>query len=1542
MTWTFDSKSTRKSSSQALSPSSKIFKSEKSRSRSPFGFLSKRKHIGPSGSCKEVDTGEADEKEGEAQGKVIFWPKDLLKEDVPEARIMTFGYNTKITQGYSAANQGNIFSHAKDLLYRLEAKRRNAEKRDLVFIAHSLGGILVKEALRRSEADPDPKINNIFTSTTGVFFFGTPHRGSNDWASFGQGIATVAGRLLGVDTNDKVIHALLPTSPELELCRESFAVQWVKRGDTLTVRTFQESKGVTGIRWGGFNQLIVPPYSSTLDHPNERARTIDADHIEMVKFSGKNDENYAMVRDDIIELVKKAEQMAGKGTPEKKTQYTINLSTVEDASYDSKADQDIPQCLPGTRVSILTQITGWVNNLQSGDIIFWLYGPAGTGKSTIARTLAHSLANNGQLGASYFFRRGQEGRNGTNLFFPTIATQLVHTIPTFGTYLEKSLNRFANAKVEKKALGEQFKTLVQDPLSDLLPYKSGVLTKIIVIDALDECEEYNHVSQILSLFLQLRKLSTIRLRVFLTSRSANPIVNAFEGPENKVTLYRSVALHGGEFSAETKTDISTFLKEQFTTIKTKGKITKDPWPDPKDLDRLLNLATHPSPLFIYATTLCRFVYDDDDEGREEPGDQLDLWLEQCDSNAPQLYQIYMPILDQLLSGNYKKGERPKTLNSKNRSRLLQIISSIILLATPLPAQSLAILLNIDKDKVNHGLRNFHAVLNIPREPSKPVQLLHKSFSDFMLGNEGTGAVDFQINPIETHMMLASKCIQRMESQSNGLRKDICDVQEPGKFRNEIGKATITDHIAPDLEYACLYWIFHLQQSGQHIVDGDEVYNFLCVHFLHWLEALSLVGRISESIDLIGILQSLIAADRSTKLSRFLDDAEMFTMRNLGMFDATPLQLYCSAIIFAPESSIIKQLFRDKVPKWICKLPNMQSTWSPEIQRLQGHTDTVDAVTFSPDGRFLASGSGDDTVRIWNPATGQETQKFKGHTGAVNGVAFSPDGKLLASGSSDDTVRIWNLATGQEVQKLEGHTAWVNAVPFSPDGKLLASGSGDDTVRIWNPATGQEVRKLEGHTDSVYVVAFSPDGKLLASGSRDETVRTWNPATGQEVQKFLGHTDCVYAVAFSPDGKLLVSSSRDSTVRIWNPATGQEVQKLQGHTSWVDAIAFSLDGMLLAAGSDDRTVRIWNPATGQEVRKLEGHTDRVCAVAFSPDGKLLASGSGDDTVRIWNPAMEQESQKLEGHTDYVYAVAFSPDGMLLASGLHDMTVRIWNPATGQEVQKFEGHTSWVRAVAFSSDSKLLASGSGDYTAKIWNLATGQEVWEFLGHDDFVYAVSFSPDGKLLASGSGDNTVRIWNLATGQEVQKLEGHTNCVYVVAFSPDSKLLVSGSSDNTARIWNLATGQEVQKFEGHTNTVSTVAFSPDGKLLASSSFNEAKLWNPATGQEIQKLGFEDVITGILFSVKGQFLGTDGRLLMSEFCTPPAFSQQTDTTSHIFVEKDWISVGLVKLIWIPPEYRPSCSAFQNNILALACDSGPLVFIEFSESFGTTYPYISQL
>ncbi|MEH1919359.1 trypsin-like peptidase domain-containing protein [Nostoc sp.] len=286
--------------------------------------------------------------------------------------------------------------------------------------------------------------------------------------------------------------------------------------------------------------------------------------------------------------------------------------------------------------------------------------------------------------------------------------------------------------------------------------------------------------------------------------------------------------------------------------------------------------------------------------------------------------------------------------------------------------------------------------------------------------------------------------------------------------------------------------------------------------------------------------------------------------------------------------------------------------------LNGHSESVYSVAISPDGRTLASGSYDDTIKIWNISTGQEIRTLNGHSGSVNSVAFSPDGRTLASGS-DETIKIWNIATGQEIRTLNGHSSSsIRSVAISPDGRTLASSSYDETIKIWNIATGQEIRTLTGHFYIVNSVAISPDGRTLASGSYDDTIKIWNIATGQEIRTLEGDYT-VNSVAFSPDGRTLASGSHN-TIKIWNIATGQEIRTLNGHSNGrhselVNSVAFSPDGRTLASGSDE-TIKIWNIATGQEIRTLNGHSSKVYSVAFSPDGRTLASGSHDTTIKIW--------------------------------------------------------------------------------------------------------------------------------------------------------------------------------------------------------------------------------------------------------------------------------------------------------------------------------------
>ncbi|MFN7216626.1 NACHT and WD repeat domain-containing protein [Microcystis sp.] len=295
----------------------------------------------------------------------------------------------------------------------------------------------------------------------------------------------------------------------------------------------------------------------------------------------------------------------------------------------------------------------------------------------------------------------------------------------------------------------------------------------------------------------------------------------------------------------------------------------------------------------------------------------------------------------------------------------------------------------------------------------------------------------------------------------------------------------------------------------------------------------------------------------------------------------------------------------------------------ERYTLEGHNSNVNSVSFSSDGKTLATGSDDKTIKLWNVQTGQEIRTLTGHNGIVNSVSFSSDGKTLASDSSDNTIKLWNVETGKEIRTLSGHNDIVRSVSFSPDGKTLATGSGnflsssDNTIKLWNVETGKEIRTLKGHDSAVISVSFSPDGKTLVSGSNDSTIKLWNVETGQEIRTLKGHDISVNSVNFSPDGKTLVSGSHDKTIKLWNVETGKEIRTLKGHDSSVISVNFSPDGKTLVSGSWDGTIKLWNVETGQEIRTLKGHDSAVYSVNFSPDGKTLVSGSDDNTIKLWN-------------------------------------------------------------------------------------------------------------------------------------------------------------------------------------------------------------------------------------------------------------------------------------------------------------------------------------
>jgi RNA polymerase sigma factor (sigma-70 family) len=556
-------------------------------------------------------------------------------------------------------------------------------------------------------------------------------------------------------------------------------------------------------------------------------------------------------------------------------------------------------------------------------------------------------------------------------------------------------------------------------------------------------------------------------------------------------------------------------------------------------------------------------------------------------------------------------------------------------------------------------------------------------------------------------------------------------------------------------------------------------------------------------------------------------------------------------------------------------------------------DTVQAVAFSPDRRTLASGNGDQTVRLWEVDTGKEIRVFRGHTSTVLSVAFSPDGKLLASRSggvtySDNSIRLWDVATGKEVRRFgavqeapwtgsrsySGSASWAFWIAFSPDGKTLASGAGDLTnrdnvIRLWDIRTGKELRLCRGHREPVRCFAFAPDGKTLASGSADQTVRLWDPVSGKQLHLLRGHQGMVWAVAFSRDGKVLASAGDDRTIRLWDPARGKEQHRFEVPVAAKSVTV--IDEGSLAWGDSQGEIHLLDIRTGKEIRRLPGHPYGVSYLCCCPAGKRLASvGEGvDHAVHLWDVRTgKQLSPGPKGHRAPVAAVAFFPDGKTLASAGWDATVRLWQAVTGNELCRLGGapFRDGTNAVAVSPDGHLLAvATNGGTHIRLLESATGKELQRLTNPGSgWFTAVAFSPDGKTLLTGGNRfrggwwGTPCLWDVRTGKELRQFQGHQNNARSVAFSPDGKTVVSGGEDSTVRLWETDTGKELRLLRGHQHQVEAVVFSPDGRILASSGAQTIRFWDLETGRELRRLDGQSGITSLAFSPDGGYLASVG------------------------------------------------------------------------------------
>jgi predicted NACHT family NTPase len=484
--------------------------------------------------------------------------------------------------------------------------------------------------------------------------------------------------------------------------------------------------------------------------------------------------------------------------------------------------------------------------------------------------------------------------------------------------------------------------------------------------------------------------------------------------------------------------------------------------------------------------------------------------------------------------------------------------------------------------------------------------------------------------------------------------------------------------------------------------------------------------------------------------------------------------------------------------------------------------TPKAIILSKDNQQLITAHGDNTMRIWDRASGRELQRLTGHQNIVNTLALSGDMKSLYSGSDDETIKEWNLIDGSCQRTFEGHQGSVYTLALSGDMKSLYSGSGDETIKEWNLIDGSCQRTFEGHQGSVYTLALSGDMKSLYSGSDDETIKEWNLIDGSCQRTFEGHQSYVLTIALSRDGQSLYSGGFDETIKEWNLANGNSQRTFKGQQDAVTAIAVSLNGNFLYSGNFDGTVDEWNLADGRCWQTFKCHQDAVTAIALSIDGQYLYSGGFDGTIKEWTLADGSCRRTFMGHQDAVTAIALSIDGQYLYSGGFDSTIKEWTLADGSCRRTFMGHQDWVRAISLSEDGQRLYSGRYDNTIEEWNLADGISQRTFDGHQGIVNAIALSKDGKFLYSDS-DDKIKKWNLADGSWQHIFDGQQISVRAISLSVDEQRLYSSSVDGMIKEWDVATGKCLRTI--------------DTRLCAGANITNVKGLTPAQADALFALG---------------------------------------------------------------------------------------------------------
>ncbi|GIJ91799.1 hypothetical protein Asppvi_010772 [Aspergillus pseudoviridinutans] len=1100
--------------------------------------------------------------------------------------------------------------------------------------------------------------------------------------------------------------------------------------------------------------------------------------------------------------------------------------------------------------------TNWFNdglNRPSCSVL-WINGPAGTGKTMLFMGIIRQLS--GQPSAlspsvSYFFCQGtDQTRNSATTTLRSLIWQLLVQQPSLISHL-RDRRRNAGAPLLR---GERAFYVLSDALRSMLN-DPGLSPIYFAIDALDECDRKTPgLEQLLHLIDTSLALSS-KVKWLLSSRPDVLVHTDGKDLKNLHVSRVSVTLDPRHLEGP----VNTYIDHKLDSMKGKDGYDTDTLAQLSDEIRRRAMST-----FLWVALAFKEL------------DGVDGWdaVETIQKIPSGLSNVYELIMAQIEKGS-----------PENQKRCKNVLVAVVLAYRTLSLPELAVLAGL-QPKINPRtiVGKCGSFLTMS---GQTVSLIHQSAKDYLEANYTTrlGSGIGQGNAdISARSIIAMGSI---------LRHNIYALPYPG-FESRDVTPPDPDPLAP-IRYSCVFWVGHLCKAKElgfqnELTEEGAILRFLKEHFLHWLEALSLTGGISESIRLLEELQTAVDSANNTELSAFLRDMHRFIRFFRQVIDVGPLQAYFAGLVFAPQKSLIRQTFEKFLHTWISHIPLPQLDWSPRLYTLDLNKSTPESVAFSATGDRLASGLRNGIIKIWDTATGDHMQTLQGHDDTVNSVAFSRNGNLLASCSGDDTIKIWDTATGDCVQVFQGHNGPVCSVSFSATDEQLASGSADETIKIWDVAAGKCVQTVEVNYAAI-AVAFSNTDERLAAGLDGGSTIIWDTVTGKPIHKLGTYRAFVESVAFSADDKRLASGESKGTIKIWDTATGICLHILNGHEDAVFSVSFLGNRNQLASGSFDGTVKMWDTAVGKCMRTVVGHsTGKILSASFSASGDQFASAGFSD-IEIWDTAIVNNTTPIQSRTERVKSVVFSARGHRLVSLSGKHTIRIWDTVTGKCISTLKrlAYGPSVASVAFSMAGDRVASGLFNGDINIWDAVTGKcmQTFKHQGYNlSWVQSVAFSATGEQLASHPMGGNIKIWDTGTGKCMQTIDRFQ--VTLVAFSPTGERLATGLRGGTMKMWRTASRYCMWKIRGHSRRLTSLGFSGSGNQLASGSedFN-IKIWNAATGDCVQMFNAGTSVYQLLFDPTSTYLVTEiGRIKFDLSSLTPVTETRDMTKEQTYIDQE--------------------------------------------------------